>query len=371
MANDAVGRVGILWRGDRNTASQTVAHPRLRPILEALTALDIEPEAVVYSDEAASDVRDQLLRLNGVLVWVDPITSGQDRSVLDLMLRDVSSNGTWVSTHPDVILKMGTKEVVFRTRHLGWGTDTRLYDSFAAFQQRFPPCLALNGPRVLKQNRGNGGIGVWKVAMTSVPNTATPAIDPVVRVQHAEKRDTATEDVRLDAFIQRCRGYFHEGGLLIDQAFQPRITDGMIRCYMIQDAVVGFAHQSPAPSEAAERDVPEASGTLPRGSSVDHVLGLPAAKTMFSESEPRFETLRRRMESEWLPEMQRLLDIDRSALPLLWDADFLYGAKNSDGDDTHVLCEINVSCVSPFPDTVPSRLALAAHERLAPRAAPG
>jgi hypothetical protein len=29
--------------------------------------------------------------------------------------------GVWVSAHPDVILKMGVKEVLHRTRHLGWG----------------------------------------------------------------------------------------------------------------------------------------------------------------------------------------------------------------------------------------------------------
>lgn len=48
--------------------------------------------------------------------------------------------------------------------------------------------------------------------------------------------------------------------------------------------------------------------------------------------------------------MQRLLGIDRSTLPALWDADFLYRAEPPVSDDTRfVLCEINVSSVSPFP----------------------
>ena len=75
------------------------------------------------------------------------------------------------------------------------------------------------------------------------------------------------------------------------------------------------------------------------------------------------------MERQWLPEMQRLLEIDRSTLPLLWDGDFLYGAKDSGGEDTYVLCEINVSSVSPFPDTLPPRLAQAVHARLVSRGA--
>ena len=53
-------------------------------------------------------------------------------------MRDVAANGVWVSTHPDVILKMGAKEVLFRTRHLGWGTDTYLYRSAATLHEEFP-----------------------------------------------------------------------------------------------------------------------------------------------------------------------------------------------------------------------------------------
>jgi hypothetical protein len=57
---------------------------------------------------------------------------------------------------------MGTKEILYRTRHLGWGTDTGLYPSPGAFADEFPARLAAAGPRVLKQNRGNGWQGVRK-----------------------------------------------------------------------------------------------------------------------------------------------------------------------------------------------------------------
>jgi len=36
-------------------------------------------------------------------------------------------------------------------------------------------------------------------------------------------------------------------------------------------------------------------------------------------------------------------------LPLLWDCDFLLGEDDPDGNPGHVLCEVNVSSVSPFP----------------------
>ena len=70
------------------------------------------------------------------------------------------------------------------------------------------------------------------------------------------------------------------------------------------------------------------------------------------------------MESEWTPQMMQLLDIDGASLPLLWDADFLYGPRTATGDDTYVLCEINVSCVTPFPHTAPPEVARLVYERI-------
>jgi hypothetical protein len=35
-------------------------------------------------------------------------------------LRDVAARGVWVSAHPDVVQKMGTKEVLHRTRTMSW-----------------------------------------------------------------------------------------------------------------------------------------------------------------------------------------------------------------------------------------------------------
>ncbi|MGY4567113.1 hypothetical protein ACVWY5_000182 [Bradyrhizobium sp. USDA 3256] len=37
-----------------------------------------------------------------------------------------------VSAHPNVFLKMGTKEVLYRTRSRGWGSDKALYQTAEA-----------------------------------------------------------------------------------------------------------------------------------------------------------------------------------------------------------------------------------------------
>ena len=94
-----------------------------------------------------------------------------------------------------MIQKIGTKEVLFRTRHFGWRTDTHLYRTMADFAAEFPPRLWSSGPRVLKQNRGNGGEGVWKIELSS-------ASAETVQVLHAQ-RGSIPEELPLRDFMAR------------------------------------------------------------------------------------------------------------------------------------------------------------------------
>ena len=126
----------------------------------ALADVGVDAEAVVYEDDVRDAVRTQLATVDGVLVWVNPIHEGRNRADLDELLREIAARGVWVSAHPDVILKMGTKEVLYRTRTISWGCDTALYRTAEAMHAELPARLTA-GSRVIKRNRGNGGQGVW------------------------------------------------------------------------------------------------------------------------------------------------------------------------------------------------------------------
>src|SRR3954468_13766808 len=149
-------KIAVVWRGDREVRrNATPANNRFHRIFEELAAVDVHAEPAVYDEEFPDEVRAQLLQADGVLVWVNPLQdSKKTRDALDPLLREVAERGPWVSAHPDVILKMGVKEVLHRTRLLDWGADTHLYASKSEFQEAFPARLH-RGPRVLKQNRGN------------------------------------------------------------------------------------------------------------------------------------------------------------------------------------------------------------------------
>src|SRR5262247_3588126 len=207
-------RVAMLFAGDPSSrATLKLEETRLADIAKALRNVGLDVEAAVYADEVADGVREQLLRVDGVLVWVDPVRKDGNRAKLDPLLCDVAGHGVFVSAHPDLILKMGTKEVLYRTRHMGWGTDTRLYTTLEQFRRELPPCLAEGKPRVLKQYRGNGGNGVWKVE--AVDPRATVAR---VRVCHAVHSSQESEE-SLDEFVARCAQYFQGDGRIIDQVY--------------------------------------------------------------------------------------------------------------------------------------------------------
>jgi hypothetical protein len=64
-----------------------------------------------------------------------------------------------------------------------------------------------------------------------------------------------------------------------------------------------------------------------------------------------------------VPQMMEVLGIDRTRLPIIWDADFLYGPRTASGEDTYVLCEINVSSCFAIPDEAPAAIARLALNR--------
>src|SRR5215469_16347823 len=334
-----LGRIAILWRGDQAARrSATADSSRFKAVFAALADVGVDAEPVVYDDDVLGAVRAQLATVDGVLVWVNPIHEGRNRAKLDALLREISARGVWVSAHPDVILKMGTKEVLHRTRTMSWGSDTALYRTAEAMRSELPARLAA-GPRVIKRNRGNGGQGVWKVETLAGPRNR-----PMVRVLDATK--DASEELALHDFLDRCVEYF-EDGCVIDQPFQARLSEGVVRCYMAGNRCAGFGHQK----VKALVDAPGARAEAGR-------------RLYTCNADPRFQRLRRLMEDEWTPQLISLLDIPRRDLPMIWDADFMLGPRNGDGNDTYVLGEINVSSVFSIHDEATTDIARRVADRL-------
>jgi hypothetical protein len=341
-------RVGLLFPGERDAAgaSPALETTRLRAIAAALAEAGVQPVSVAHDDAAIDAVRRELLALDGVLVWVNPVERGADRARLDALLREVAAAGVLVSAHPDVIDAMGTKDVLHAARDLPFGSDTRRYGSREELLRAFPACLAEGQPRVLKHVRGNGGQQVWKVELIATAPEAR------VRVRHAA-RGSQSEELELAVFLQRFDAYFAAGGALVDQRFQERLADGMVRCYFVGRQVAGFGEQL----VNALYPAPATGGPAPQ----------PGPRLYYPPTRPDFQRLKEQAESRWLPALVKRLQLSRESLPVIWDADFLYGPRDERGQDSYVLCEINVSCVFPFPDEALAPLARVVRERLLAR----
>jgi hypothetical protein len=168
-----------------------------------------------------------------------------------------------------------------------------------------------------------------------------PKPETIIRVRYAQ-RGCSEEEIPLGEFFLWCEQYFSGEGRMVDQEYQERLPEGMIRCYFVHDKVAGFGHQAinvlfPAPPGTPPTEAPQ-----------------PGGRFYYPPDKPEFQALKRKLEREWLPEVQQLLEIDIESLPILWDCDFLLGPKEENGEDSYVLCEINVSSVAPYPESAVS-----------------
>ena len=171
-----------------------------------------------------------------------------------------------------------------------------------------------------------------------------------MRVRHAQ-RGSAEELMDLSTFLATLAPYFESanGGHMIDQAWQPRLSEGMVRAYLVEDRVQGFGHQ------AVNALYPAAPGEAPPP---------PGQRLYHPPDDPRFQQLKQRLESGWIDMLRERVGVPRERLPLLWDCDFMLGEAAGAGEERYVLCEINVSSVSPFPPSAIGPLVAAVQQRL-------
>jgi hypothetical protein len=315
--------IALLVYGDLHSTRNAVSEEKYKDLAERFTAEGFTVTSVLYCDEAFEELRNSLLNYDAVLVWVNPVEQGRDRQLLDQLLREISLKGCFISAHPDTILKLGTKEVLYTTRHVSWGSDVRIYKNPHEFETTFLPLLKPGEKRIIKKYRGNGGEGVYKIQLENNIYTVTPA--------NASSNGENFNAEELISFFSRS---LEKDGMLIDQPWNENIKNGMVRCYVSGTKVSGFGYQ-------------EINALYESASSRDKYL-TPSKRFYFTEKCGLFTDLKQLMENLWIPALCHLQEISQEDLPLIWDADFFINHPNA-ADEKYMLCEINASCVSPFP----------------------
>jgi hypothetical protein len=319
--------IALIIYGDNNSSRNALADDKYKALADSLLKSGFNVESVLYNDSKANELEKDLLRFNAVLVWVNPIEQGFNRSRLDNLLINIAQNGIFVSTHPEIILKIGTKKVLYSTRNMDWGGDIEIYSEYDDFEKRFWD--SLEGVRILKQYRGNGGNGVNKIYFADADKKNVC----VIHAPSANEKRILSKD----EFHKEFSKYFENGGLLINQNWIQGITNGMVRCYLTGNKVSGFGYQ-------------ESVALCPYSNDPESEIRPSSGRFYFTEHCGMFQDLRKIMETKWIPQMQDILSISDEMMPLLWDIDlFINDVNTMETEKKYTICEINVSCVSPFP----------------------
>jgi hypothetical protein len=317
--------VALLLYGEKDSNRDAFTEEKYKDLANQFISEGFSVSTVLYNDDLFELLRIDLLQYPAVLVWVNPIEQGKDRTRLDELLREIANKGCFVSAHPDIILKMGTKEVLFTTRLMGWGENVRMYTGFEDFHNEFLQVLKSSGTRVLKQYRGNGGNGVFKIVYRD---------EDTVSLTHAaagnEERILTTSE--LFTFFNN---FLQNDGVLIDQSWNENTINGMVRCYVTGTKVCGFGYQ-------------EINALYELNNVNTKTYFPPGRRYYFTENCGLFSDLKQVMEMEWIPQLSERLSIPEETLPVIWDADFFLNHLKS-SFRKYSLCEINASSVSPFP----------------------
>ena len=208
--------IALMIYGDESSNRNAITEEKYKELAAAFSSAGCEVSSVLYNDNVAENLSLELLKYDAVLVWVNPIEQGNDRKKLDDLLRKIAQGGVFVSAHPDLILKMGTKEVLYKTRDMSWGGAINIYKDLEDFEKRFPEILGAYTTRVLKQHRGNGGNGVYKITLRN---------DGLVELVHAIKGGDE-RIISLAQLFETFRPYFSNHGLLVDQPWNENCVNG-------------------------------------------------------------------------------------------------------------------------------------------------
>lgn len=294
-----------------------------KPIIDALIERGWSSEIIFYSDEDRGEIYRYVVENAGA--YISRVNPGnlQDETGYFQMLTELVKNGIEGLPHPQAMINYGAKNAVEKLK----GTalvpdDVYTYYDFENFKSNFPKTLAKN-VRVLKQNRGSTGEGIWRVEVLSDYKGKAVPLD--AKIKCTEAKDNHVEERELGEFIDFCVQYLDgPSGMMLDMPFLERIKEGEIRVFMLRDKAVNVVHKKPAETADAF------SATLFSGAKYT------------DEPPENWPELVNLVESSIPLIRERLGNYD---IPLIWTADFILDTDKKTGEDKYVLGEINASCV--------------------------
>lgn len=272
---------------------------------------------------------------------------GGDQTLFDECMRLIQKKGICVWPPPDVMEIMGSKSALGKIYNM---MDIMVYHTREEFELGFRKTIS-SQPRVIKQNRGSSGEGIWVVKLRRSSSDYANVDDRICLdddiLELIEACDNHMETHTFREFIDFCSndrdiesngqwastgiGGYLKYGALVDQRFFPRIVEGEVRFNMVGDTCVGIIHKKPA-----------AGG-------ISAVRGTGSVYTYFTKDAPEFSDLWTHLSQEIIPTLMERLGLSTEPLPLWWSADFINSDPGEPGTPCRinkwVISEINCSCL--------------------------
>lgn len=321
--------------------------PIANGVIKAGAACDL----IDYTPDEHDGFANKLSKYDGLIVRINPgqlsapgvVQGAQER--FDKLMMNMVKRGRPVWSSPAVQTQLGAKDALVKIRNMSCGLpDTLAYYDESALRQGFKKTCAFQ-PRVIKQNRGSAGEGIWLCWLQDkeyCKNYGDAVLNDNDKLKLMEMNDNHVEYHTVGEFLEFCmrgpggkagewkstfpgkylEGGRQAGGQLVDQRLLPRIKEGEVRMQMVKDELFAIIHKKP------------------RGGGLSAVGGI-ADYTFYSPDSKKYADLKAKLYED-LPKMMNSMGLAGEPLPILWTADFI-------PVDNHVapmvVGEFNCSCV--------------------------
>jgi len=325
------------------------------PFANGMIAAGMSCQLIHYVHDEHDKFFDVAKSFDALVVRCNPgqiKADGGDQGKFDDGMRALRKEGIQVWPSPDVMEFMGAKDALCKIAHLNIGLeDTLAYYSAEEFAAGFKKTVAFQ-PRVMKQNRGSSGEGIWIIKLKSGEYCKTYgekscSDDDVLDMMEAN--DNHAEEHTVAEFIEFCvngrtsksgewtskgvgkylEGGKAAGGQLVDQRFCPRIVEGELRFNMVGDELTGIIHKKPAEG------------------GISAVGGTGSIYTFYQPRTKKFASLVKNYITLDLPKVMPSLGLEGEPIPLWWTTDFINSSPvgTPEKDEKWIVGEFNCSCV--------------------------
>jgi len=299
-------------------------------LLEGLRAEGFDADSIFFTDNTADDVLLEVASSSIAFVSrVDPgVYPTCSMGKYFEFLGKLSERGVLAFNHPNDMAAIGSKKSLILLRGLPLSVnDTVVYNSMASLTSSFPRNLERSlqkGGRVLKQNRGSKGEGVWWIRANEEKPVLPIHAGTIIRAVEASNNREVVQT--LGQFSRETLAqYFSENNEMVHMEFLPRISEGEIRLVITGRKVIHVVEKRPKAVNGGDGF----SANLEAGA--QHIWTRP-------EEWPQ-------VVSPFYSSLDEMLNrMGARTPPALWTADFI--RTTSETGSTHfVLSEVNANCV--------------------------